>query len=459
MRTKIVTILALIFFVTINAQDKKWTLQECVNYALDNNISIKQQELSKDLIEEDITIAKGNFYPSLSASASQNFNFGSFIDIDGGRVSRDSRSNNFGLNSGVTLFNGFRNKNNLLQARKSLEAAGLDLEENKNGIMLYVVNSYLNVLLNKESIKIAEDQIAISNNQVKKAKGLVEAGSKPKAILLEAEATLAANDQQLTTAQNSLDLSLLSLAQLLQISHKGFDIQKVELNINSASLIYNDTDDIYRNALSSLPEIKSAELAVENSEISVEIAKSGFLPSLSFGASIGTGYQHSLGEKDVRLELIDPNDPSLGTKLVPNGFGEQLENNLGYNFGFSLSVPIFNRFQTKSGVTKAKINLERTELQLLDEQIKLRETIEKAYADAKASLNQFVSAQKSLKAQDESFKNAQESYNSGVMTSFDFDQVRNRLVNAQSSMVNAKYNFVFRTKLLEYYYGIPIVIN
>jgi len=455
MRTKIVSILALVFFINANAQDKKWTLQECVNYALDHNISIKQQELSKGLVEEDITIAKGNFYPSLNSSVSQNWNFGSYIDNYGGRVSRDSRSNNFSLNSNVTLYNGNRNKNNLLQVQKSLEAAGFNLEENKNGIMLYVVNFYLNVLLNKESIIIAQDQIVISKKQVEKAKTLVEAGSKPKASLLEAEATLAANEQQLTTAQNTLDLSLLSLAQLLQVSHKGFDIQDVPLTIDSASLIYNDTDLIFNTAVANLPEIKSAEIAVERSKIGVEVAKGAFYPTLSFGAGLGTAYQHNSGEKDVR-PVIDENNNVV---YVPNGFGKQLEDNLGYNFGFSLNIPIFNRFQTKSGVAKAQINQEIASLQLLDKQVKLRETIEKAYADAKASLNQYISAEKSLLAQNESYKNAQISYDSGVMTSFDFDQVRNRLVNAQSSLANAKYNFVFRTKLLEYYLGIPIVLE
>jgi len=456
MRTKIVTTLALLFFITINAQDKKWTLQECVEYALENNISIKQQELSTDLLAEDIITAKGNFYPSLNASMSQNFNFGSFIGNDGGRISRDSRSNSFGLNTGVTLFNGNRNKYNLLQTQKTLEAAGFDLQENKNNIMLFVVNSYLNVLLNKESIKIATDQITISKSQVEKANQLVDAGEQPRSVLLEAEATLANNEQQLTASKNALDLSLLSLAQLLQLSHKGFDIETVELNINSASLIYNDTDEIYNSALANQPQIKSAELAVENSEITVDIAKSNYLPSLSFGGGLGTSYQHSQGSKDQR-PIIDPSTGNV--TYVPNGFGKQLEDNLGYNFGFSLSIPIFNRFQIKSGVAKAKINQKRTELLLLDQQIKLRETIEKAYADAKASLDQFVSAEKSLKAQEESFKNAQESYNSGVMTSFDFDQVRNRLVNAQSTIINAKYNFVFKTKLLEYYLGIPITIE
>lgn len=454
MRTKIVSILALAFFMNANAQEKKWTLQECVNYALDHNISVKQQELSKDLVEEDITIAQGNFYPSLNSSASQNWNFGSYVSGYNDLVSTNSRSNNFGLNSNVTLYNGNRNKNNLLQVQKSLEAAGFDLEENKNGIMLYVVNFYLNVLLNKESLIIAQDQIEISKKQVEKSKTLVEAGSKPKAILLEAEASLAANEQQLTTAKNTLDLSLLSLAQLLQVSQKGFDIQDVALTIDSASLIYNDTDVIYDKAVSSLPEIKSAEIAVERSQIAIEIAKGAYYPSLSFDAGLRTWYQHNLGEKDVRAYTENGN-----IFYVPNGFGKQLEDNLGYNFGFSLNIPIFNRFQTKSGVAKAQINQEIATLQLQDKQVKLRETIEKAYADAKAALNQYISAQKSLLAQNESFENAQVSYDSGVMTSFDFDQVRNRQVNAQSSLANAKYNFVFRTKLLEYYLGIPIVLE
>ncbi|MDP3313109.1 TolC family protein [Lutibacter sp.] len=455
MKTQFATILAFLIFLTGIAQDKKWTLQECVNYAIDNNISVKQQELSKELIEEDITIAKGNFYPSVNSSMSQNFNFGSYIDNYGGRVSRDSRSNSFGINTGVTLYNGNRNKLNLIQTQKNLEAAGFNLEENKNGIMLYVVNFYLNVLLNKESLLIAKDQVSISEKQLEKAKILLESGSKPKSILFEAEATLATNNQQLTAAQNALDLSLLSLAQLLQVSHKGFDVETVQLTVNSASLIYNDTDEIFNKAVSSLPEFKSAEIAIENSKLSVDMAKAAFLPTLSFGGGIGTSYQHNQGEKDLR-PIIDSNNNVV---YVPNGFGKQIEDNLGYNAGFSLNIPIFNRFQTKSNVAKAQINQKRSELQLLDKQVKLRETIEKAYADAKASLNQFVSAEKSLKAQQESFKNAQESYNSGVMTSFDFDQVRNGLVNAQSSMVNAKYNFVFRTKLLEYYLGIPIVIE
>ena len=457
MRTKVITILAFVFFITLNAQDKKWTLEECVQYALDNNISIKQQELNEELVEENVLTARGNFYPSLYGSASQNWNFGSYIGQTGLRISRDTRGNSFGLNSGVNLYNGNRNKNILAQAKKDLEASGYDLEESKNTIMLYIVNSYLNVLLNKETLKISEDQIVISKSQVEKAKGLVESGAKARAVLLEAQATLATNNQQLTAAKNTLELSLLSLAQLLQISQKGFDIEDVLLNMTSEALRYTSTDDIFDKAVSILPEIKSAELAVESSELDVQIAKGAYQPTLSFGAGLGTSYQHAKGEDDLR-PVIDPEDPTNIT-WVDNGFGEQLKNNMGYNLGFSLSVPIFNRFQTKSNVNRAIVNQKRSELQLLDKELKLRESIEKAYADAKAALSQFKSSETSLVAQEELFKNAQESYNSGVMTSFDFDQVRNRLVNAQSTMINAKYNFVFRTKLLEYYYGIPIVME
>jgi outer membrane protein len=453
MRTKIVTILAVVFFITLNAQEKTWSLQECIQYALDNNISIKQQELSEDMVEEEIILAKGNFYPSLNGSASQNWNFGSYIGQSGVRISRGSRSNGFGLNTGINLFDGNRNRNNLLQAKKNLETAGYDLEANKNSIMLFIVNSYLNVLLNKESLIISEEQIVISESQVEKAKGLVESGSKAKAILLEAQATLATNQQQLTASKNALDLSLLSLAQLLQISHKGFDVEDVLLNMTAPAIENKNTDDIFNKALGFLPEIKSAESSVESSELSVKIAKGNHYPSLSFGAGLGTSYQHNKGFNDER-PIIDPDTGEI--TLIPNGFTQQLKDNMGYNLGFSLRVPFFNGFQTKSSVARAIINQKRTELQLLDTQVKLRESIEKAYADAKAALDQYVSSETSLIAQEELFKNAQESYNSGVMTSFDFDQVRNRLVNAQSTKVNAKYNFIFKIKLLEYFYGIPI---
>lgn len=456
MRTSILSFLTFALFFAANAQEKIWTLEECVAHAIENNISIQQSELTNEALKEDIRSAEGNFYPSFNISGNQSWNFGSFIGQDGLRVARDSRITNFNANAGVTLYNGGRNRMALIQAKQNLEAAGFDLEESKNNIMLFVVNGYLNVLLNKESVIIAKEQIEVSKTQVEFTKELVEAGSSPIADLLDAQATLASNEEQLTIRQNQVDLALLSLAQLLQLSPRGFDVEPVALTVNSSSLVYNDTDQIYNTALGILPEIKSAEIAVENSELAVKIAKAGNIPTLSFGGGFGSSYQHFQGKDDVRIII----DPDTGTPTtIPNGFWQQMEDNFGSNFGFRLNIPVFNNFSNKTNIARQKINQERAELDLIDHQIKLRESIEQAYADAKASLNQFVSAEKSLVAQEESFKNAQVSYSSGVMTSFDFDQIRNRLVNAQVNLVNAKYNFVFRTKLLEFYLGIPIVLE
>ncbi|PCH50400.1 MAG: transporter, partial [Flavobacteriaceae bacterium] len=206
MRTKIVTILALIFFININAQDKKWTLRECVNQALDNNISVKKSELTIQLRNEDIVSSKSNYFPRISASTSQNLTFGSAQDrVTFQRVSATSHSTSLGINAGITVFNGFRILNQVKQAKIGLEASKYDLEKLKDDISLLVVNSYLNVLFNKENLKIAESQIEVSKKQVNQLSKLVEAGSDPVSNLLEVEANLANDEQKVVTAQNSLD--------------------------------------------------------------------------------------------------------------------------------------------------------------------------------------------------------------------------------------------------------------
>lgn len=456
MKKQQITFLLFTFLITIvNAQEKKWTLQECVDHALQHNTTILQQRLNAQSTEKETLIAKGNFYPSLSASASQNFNFGSYIDNYGGRVSRNSSSNSFGINTGVTLYNGGRNVNNLKLAEKRVENAHLSVEETKNSTLLYIVNLYLGILLNKEAVSIANEQIEISKKQVERSKQLVENGVKPKSVLLESEATLASSYEKLANAQNNLALSKLNLSQALQISAQNFDIEEVAVSIDKSSLVYKNVDDVYNKAAASFPEIKKAEIAIENAELSSKIAKAGYYPVLSLGGGVGTSYQHLLGEKDTRTVLNSDGKPIT----ISNGFQKQMKDNLGYNVGLSLNIPIFDRFQNKVNVARAKISQEQAKIQLIDQQLKLRKNVESAYIEAKAALNQFTAAEKSLKAQEESYKNAEESYNAGIMTSFDFEQVRNRLVNAKSSMINAKYNYIFKTKVVEYYYGMPIEIK
>ncbi|GAA4938404.1 TolC family protein [Algibacter agarivorans] len=451
MKNCLIISISLITCFSISAQQKKWTLQECVDYALVNNITVRQMQLDGLIAEENMTTAKANFLPTVSGSASQNFNFGSFIGNDGSRISRDSRGNSFGISSGITIFNGFQNVNLYKQAQLGLKTSQLQLDILKDNMSLNVVNAYLNILLNKEALKLAEEQIAISQKSLDQIQDLVDAGVRPKADLLVSQSQLATDNERLVNTQNSVALSLLNLSQILQVSKDGFDIENILIDLTNAVLTYNRTNEILSYALANRPEIKNAELNVENAAFNIAIAKSSYYPTLTFGAGLGTSYQHIQGQDDI-IPVFDQNTGMI-TELRPNGFGEQLENNLGYNFGFNLSIPIFSGFRKDANVNRSKINKEKSSLALEQEKQTLTTNIEQAYADAKASLKQYEASSTSMTAQEEAFKNEQEKYDLGVSTSFELDQVRNRLINAQSSFLNAKYNFVFKTKVLDFYMG------
>lgn len=459
MKTRI-SILIVLFITTLTyAQEKKWTLKECVDYALENNLSVKRAKYTSELREQDVASAKGNMLPGVSASASQNFSFGSGFDAaSNSRVATDRRSNSFGLNSSVMLFNGFNYKNTLLQSETSLEASKLDLEKMKNDVSLMIVNSYLNVLFNKENLKIAKSQVEISTQQVEQTRELVRAGVQPEGNLLEVEATKINDERSVVTAENSLDLSLLQLAQLLQIPSEDFDIIEEDVTLDSASLLYNNTEEVFSKAVENQPEIKSAELDLQNAELGIKIAKSDYLPSLSLSAGMSTVYNHLNGQDDDYF-ITDPNNPSGPPILVKNGFFDQLDNNFGQFVGLSLNVPIFNKGLVKANVNRAKINQQISQVNLDDQKRVLREAVEQAFLNAKAALKDYEAADKSVKAQEQSFEYAQERYNLGATNSFDFEQVKNRYLQAQADLIRAKYNFVFTTKVLEFYYGIPLVIE
>ncbi|NOR28546.1 MAG: TolC family protein [Lutibacter sp.] len=442
MRTKIVTILALIFFISINAQDKKWTLQECVNHALDNNITIKQNRLNVEISQENVISTKGNFLPNLNASTSGNLNFGSGFDpVSQDRVSTSTFGGSFGINSGITVFNGYRNLNTYKQAQLGVEGSELDLEKIQDDISLFVVNTYLNVLFAKENLSVAKVQFEISKKQIENATAKFDAGVKPKGDLLNAQSTAATDEQSVISFENTLNLALLDLAQLLQVNPIGFDVEVINVESPSVSLLYKNPNEVYQKALTNRPEIKKAQLDIESADLSVEIAKASFLPSVSLGANVGTGYGFNL----------------KNNSHIP--YFTQLDDNLGYGVSFSVNIPIFNRNQTKSNVNRQKINYEISKFGLENEKLQLQQTIQKAYYDAKAAAKTFEAAEKSLIAQNEAFKNAQESYNLGAMTQFDFDQVRNRFVNAEGAIIRAKYDYVFKTKVLKFYFGEPITLD
>lgn len=420
---------------TVNAQ-KKWTLKECVDHALEKNITIEQNKLSVEIAKEDVEIAKGNFLPNLNASTNGNLNFGSGFDpVSQNRVATSFFGGAVGLSAGYTIFNGFRNTNTYKQALLGVERSVLDLKVIENNVGLQVVNGYLNILFAKENLAAAKVQAEISAIQIEAAKKRFEAGTIPKGDLLNAESTAATDAQNVVTQQNALDLALLRLAQLMQVPTTNFDIAPVNVDAPSAVLLYNDADIVYQKSLGTQPQIDRAELAIENSKINIDLAKASFYPSISASAGLNTNYGYNLKSSN-NIDLFT-----------------QLNDNLGYGFGFNISIPIFNRFQTKNRVDQSIINQKISESRLENEKLTLQQTIEQAFLDVKAALKTYEAAKISLDAQQEAFKNAQESYNFGSMTQFDFDQVRTRLVNAEAALIRSKYDYLFKTKVLQFYAG------
>jgi outer membrane protein len=431
----IITVAITLLTFVFSFGQKKWSLQECVDYALENNISLKRAQLNTDYSKEEITIAKARLLPSVTANASQNFGVNSKYD-------RVNPSNNFGISAGVDLYNGGRNKLLINQANNGIALSQLDLETLQSNISLQIANSYLNALFNKENIKLANEQIAITTIQLNKMQELIEAGVKPRADLLDIQATLASNNEQLTKAENALDLSLLNLAQLIQVPSANFDIQNVVINLDKAILLYSNSDGIYQKAVDTRPEIKKAQLDIKNAELGVKIAKTNLKPTVSMNYGLNTSYRYNFS----------------GDGTFDKIYNQYNDNHL-HSVGISARYTIFDGKSRKASITKAKIQKEIIAQGLIDEKLKLRETIERAYLDAKASLKQYESSLSSLRSQEESFNIAQERYKLGAMNSFDFDLVKSRLFNSKIAVINAKYNFVFKSKVLDYYNGIPIIIE
>ena len=421
------------------SQEKIWTLQECVSHALEYNITIKQAENSLLTSDQDIIAAKGQFLPSLSASTSQGLSLGTSLVAQGIFANRTSNSTNVGLSVSQTVFNGFRNLNNKKSALLNRETNGLELNRIKDDISLNVVNAYLNVLFNKENLETAQARILFSEKQLNQVKSLVDAGVQPKANIYDAEATLSRDEQQVTLAENNFNLALLSLSQLLQVPYNGFNVEIIDINSPSEAVMYDSVDPVLNYALENRNEIKIAKKNIESAALNTEISKGGYLPSASLSYGFGTNAFYS--------------------NLTNNeeAFLDQLNNNKGHSFNLGISIPIFSRFQNKTNVAKSKIQEDNSKLRLQQAKIDLESNIQRAYTDAQAGLKAYLAAKKSLESQTLAFNNSKERFDIGVLTNFDLEQARVQLINAESSLINAKYDFVFKTKVLDFYMGKSLV--
>lgn len=416
------------------SQDRFWDLQQCVDYALDNNITILQAKNSILLADQDVIASKGNLLPSLSSNMNQNMSIGTVELYAGEFVDRRFNSSSLGLSINQSVFNGFRNLNILKQSKISYERSQNELNKIKDDVSLNVANAYLNILFNKENLELAKSQYRFSSKQLEQVINLVNAGVQPRSNIIDAEATVRLDEQGLTTAQNNHRLALLNLSQILQIPLDGFDIVAIDIEVPSEELLYTDINPILNYALQNRNEIKVANNNIEIAKFNTKISKSAYLPSVSFGYGFNASANFSNLSND-------------------NSFFQQINDNKGHSLNMNISIPIFSRNQIKTNVAKAKIQQNNSDLGLAQAKLNVESTVQRAFTDAKASLKSYLAAKKSLESQKLAFENSQQRYELGALNSIDLEQVRIRLLNAESSLINAKYDFIFKTKVLDFYMG------
>lgn len=468
--------LMLIFLSSFSSYSQNvWTLEDCVEYALDNNLDIQKQIQSVESNRVSLLQSGLSMLPNLNFGASNIWNTGQTIDQYTNTFATNTvRSNNFSLSSSVTLFNGMQKFNTLKRNQIELMASRYDLDVLKNDISLAVAGYYLDILFNKEILDVAEGQLAITTQQVERVRKMVEAGSAAQGDLLNIQAQASTEESNAIEARNRLNISYLSLQQLIDLTvSRDFDIEDPILKEVKAPAELVTADVIYGHALTTRPEIKSAELRVESAQKGLAIARGGQSPSLTFGGSYATGYSGAARTvdksipPDVRMIPIGITQLSHDTVLTSQStytyktksFADQWNDNDNVSLGFNLYIPIFNGWQVRSSITQAKIQRNMAELDLEQKKRNLQKTIEQAYADAVAALQKYTSANQKVSAQEESFKYTEQKFDVGMVTAYDYNNSKKDLTSAQSELLQAKFDFIFKTTILDFYMGNPIRIS
>lgn len=419
-------------------QAKKWTLQECILYALENNITVKNAELTKNESELTYTLSKASRLPNLTGNASQSFTFGTAIDnVTSQYISRNTNSTNFGLSSSFTLYNGNQLNNQITQNKLLLDQNSLYIKESENNIILSVTEAYIRALYSKENIVVTERNLNTSEEETVRARARYDAGTIPISDYTDAQSQAATNRYNLITAKNNYAQQLLSLKQLLELGPE--DTLEIDTLKNYSDLtIIPDKISVYNKALEFLPEISAGKIGVEVSKKDLDIARGTYLPSLYLTGSIGSGYTNSVADMN---------------------FADQLDFNFNQKIGLSLSIPIFNRNQTRSQIASAKINIKKAELELQTVKKELYQKIETAWQNAISSQEQLIAAQTAREAAKESFRLARKKYELNALSTTDLVISQNTYTNSEIDYLQAKYLNLLYVQLLRFYQGDSINID
>ena len=433
MKTKALSI-ALAAILTAGSANaaESWTLQRCIDYAIENNIQIRQSDIAAQTHDVDLNSARSNRLPGLSASASQGWSFGRSITADNTYANTNTASTSFSIGTDVTLFAGRRLTNNIQVEELGLEAAKSDLERMKDDVRVQVAQAFIQIVYNQSILDVARNQVTIDSMQVERLNALAQIGKASSAEVSSQRATLAQSRLSVTQAQNNLNLSILTLTQLLELpSPEGFQVVAPE----TGSMEFNIPDSpesIYADALEIKPAVKTEEIRLEQASKRIDVAKGGFYPTLSLSAGAGTNYYSS-------------------SKFQSDPLGDQLKNNFGPHIGLNLSIPIFSRNSNRNNVRSAQLNQMNQELQLDNTKKQLYKEIQQAYYNAVASKTRYESSQEVESSAQESFELVQAKYEGGKASITEFNESQNRLVTAQADVIKYRYEYLFNTALLEFY--------
>jgi outer membrane protein len=422
---------------TANAQ-KAWSLRECCDYAIEHNISIKQQENQCRQQEIQLSTAKNSRLPDVNGSVGQNFSFGRGLTMDNTYTNTNTSSTSFQLGANLPLFTGFEIPNQIKLSKLNLEAATADLEKAKNDIRMQVAQAYVQILYDMEIADVAHRQIAIDSAQVARLQAFVDNGKASEAELSQQKATMANSKLTATQADNNLKLELLALSQLLELpSPEGFTV--VRPNPDELAKLMNQDklitpDDIYAEALGVKPEILSQQLKLKGTEHSIKIAQAGHYPTLSLSGGLGTNYYTTSGFKS-------------------ESFGKQLENNFSQYIGLNLSVPIFSRFQTRNRIRSARIDQANQQLQLDNTKKTLYKEIQQVYYNAQNAQSKEKSSAEAVQSSKDAFDLVQAKYENGKATITEFNEAKNNYMKSESDLVQARYENLYQQALLEFYRG------
>ena len=421
------------FFIFISIQAQQiWSLEDCIDYALKNNISLKQSELNIELNKNEYFQSKMELLPSVNISNSFNNNRGRYINPFTNQFDEEvSSSLNLSYNSSFSLFNGFKNINQIKKAANESLKSIYDLESAQNDLISSIALSYLQILFNEELYQTSESQLDLTKIQENRIKTMIEAGSIAQVELLNIQSQLALEEQQLIQAENQLNLSKLQLAQLLELNqYENLNVLKLDIKVPIFK-IQNNINTDYAIALNTQSSIKSSELQINSAIYDLKIAKANYLPNLSIGHRISTLY----------LDNVD----DMFT------FNEQLENNQQSAIYLSLNIPIFNKWSVRNSVAQSKIQIENSQLNAQQAKNQLRKNMEQAYADQLAAYKKYQATQKAVISFKEAFTYINERYELGMVNSYEFNESKNKLITAESDELRAKYDLIFKVKLYEFY--------